>query len=257
MKRSLLLAGVLSGIVCTAGWSGTAMAVPVPVLDDGLPGVQAPMDSKDAVDWGKFLDNGDDGAWTFSLGSASAAASGGSSPRLIYFSSNKGAPDPRVNMPTDGWIVALDFEYSGNVTSLLSMENDGSATKREVQMFGPGVTGTPGEFRVDLRFSGVLAGPFQITENVPHTLTFEYLGLASGNLLDVWVDDTLVGTGDLDGLHNGVAYDPNSFAIGGGSTIPGPMTISVDGLIAGVPEPSTLVLLGLGAAALAVCRRRT
>jgi hypothetical protein len=213
------------------------------------------MDSKDAVDWGKFLDNGDDGSWTFSGGSANSASSGGS-PRLIYFSSDKGAPDPRVNMPADGWIAELQFSYSGDVTSLLSMENDGSATKREIQVLGPGMTGTPGEFRVDLRFDGVMAGPFQISENDPHTLTIHYKGLASGNLLDVWLDDVLQGTGDLDALHAGAAYDANSFAVGGGSTIPGSMTISVDSLIVGVPEPSTLALLGLGGIALAF-RRRT
>jgi hypothetical protein len=255
MKRRALFAAGLCIVFFTAVRASATAAAPNPQLDPLEPGVQAPMDTSAAVDWGKLLDNGDANDWTFSGGTASSASSGGS-PRIIYFSSDFGAPDPRVNMPSTSWIAQLEFEYSGQLTSLLSMENDGSATKREVQVLGPGITGTPGEFRVDLRFGGVMAGPFQISENEPHTLTIHYLGLSSGNLMDVWVDDTLMGTGDLDALHAGAAYDANSFAIGGGSTIPGSMTIEVDSLIVGVPEPSTIVLLGLGASLAAVYRRR-
>jgi len=255
MKRRALFAASLSIVFFAAVRAPAPIAAPVPQLDPLEAGVQAPMDTSAAVDWGKLIDNGDANSWTFSGGIASAASSGGS-PRIIYSSSDFGAPDPRVNMPSDGWIAQLKFEYTGQLTGLLSIENDGSPTKREVQVLGPGITGTAGEFRVDLRNDGVMAEPFQVSEGEPHVLTLHYRGLSSGNLIDTWLDGIPVGSGDLDALHAGAPFDANSFAIGGGSTIPGSMTIDVNSLIVGVPEPSTILLLGLGASLAVMYRRR-
>jgi hypothetical protein len=204
---------------------------PPVILEDKSPGIGQPFDFLTPDRWGRNRAADMIGPWIISGGVATAS---GSQPRLIYATTDKGfPPDPLgsddVAMPTgDGWVATVVFAYQDTPHVVTTL----AGSTHELQFLGPASTGTADEFMVQLRNYGTV-GTFTLSPNVSTRYTVHYKGMNGGNVLDIWIDDTLMaGAYDLDNATPGQPFDLSAVQLAGGGS--GSWTLTYDELFVGL-----------------------
>ena len=227
------IGGVAVWILATAG--PVPAVPPSAMLEDTTPGINQSFDSIDPVNWGRHRTEIHIGTWTVSGGRAEAMQSAGSAPRIVYSATTKGYPPDPIGaddtpMPTgDGWVASIRFRYMDEPLTAVVIEGG-----FELQLLGPVATGSPNTFIVHLRNYTPLS-TFTLPQDTDILYTVHYWGLNHGNLLDIWIDDTLVVDGyDLDGAAPDQPFPALMVQLGGGGGTS--WTLSFDELYLGLPE---------------------